>query len=237
MKARFLVLGALLAAFAVAQQAYRFERKYVQGEKDVYDFKLSFEIPQGSVNLSMAQTATVTKVHENGDADIETESRGLKALLNGQEMPIPGAQANSKTTTRFTKYGAPVSSGAPGAAGPRRGMGQNIAFAQFAAMTGEKPITVGETVQIDYVDPNDPKITAKGPVKLESVDAGIARLVSNLAITNSQTTVKPMKLTGTILVETATSKLKRAEGTVSDIPSRGGFSPQTCQFTMERKAG
>jgi len=236
MKAKFFLAGASLFAMAYSQQIYRFERKYVEGEKDAYSFKMSMNLAQGSVDILMTQNWTVAKVYENGDADVETETTGTKIRFNGNEMDPPGGQANTKTTVRVNKYGAPLSTGSTGAGAGQR-MGQNMAFTRFAAMVGETGISVGQTVPIDYVDPKDPKITAKGSVKLESVDAGVAKLISNIDLTNAQTADKPIKMVATTFVDTTSSKLNKSEGTLTNLPSQGPVTPDAIQYVIERKVG
>ncbi len=230
MKTRFLLAAAAIVCAALAaQDTLKLERKYVVGEKDSYKYKLSLETGQGSVDVAMTQAQAVVKVYDNGDADIESSTSGLSVKFNGQDVPVP-APPNQKDTRRYTKQGVPVSL----TQGGRGGMQGGMAFAQFLNVLADKPLTVGQTVPVEYTLP-DEKTTVSGTVKLESLANGVAKLLSHMNVTMPQST-KPVKLVITSFVDAASSKLSKAEGTATDLPEQGPMSPKAVQFTIERQA-
>ncbi len=72
-----------------------------------------------------------------------------------------------------------------------------------------------------------------GNIKLESVAAGIAKLVSNVSVLSNQSPT-PIKIATTSWIEVATSKPTKVEGTVTDLPAQNGMQVDTVKFVLER---
>ncbi|MCZ7580213.1 MAG: hypothetical protein M5U21_05260 [Fimbriimonadaceae bacterium] len=223
--------GALVAVFAATvalagQSTFKFERKYVEGEKEAFKLTLSMESNFGSIDILMNQNAVVKKVYENGDADLETIISGMKVAMNGQEMPTPAQDVTMMT--KVSKSGAILSAG--GMSGGS-GMGMNLGFMRFATAGMDKPLTVGQTYDIDYKDPANPKQSVKGTVKLESITEGKAKLLSKLALVTTEGQ-PPMDVNMTTFVEVSSSKLIKLEGTASNVPGMEQLGTSTVQFAM-----
>lgn len=225
MKTRFILPALMLAALSFAgQEVYKFERKFKEGDKDSYKLAMSMNMNGGEVNVTMKTSQLVKKVYENGDADVETTTSDLKVNFNGQEMSPPPQKPR---TMRINKNGMPVN--AQSSAGQR---GMNMNFMRYATVWGSQGLKVGETVNIDEKDANNPKNTVKGTVRLESISDGVAKLITNLDVTTDEI-AKPMKIAATILLEAGSSKMNKITGTMSGISAQG-MEIEAIQFTMER---
>lgn len=219
LKAIFLSLVLGVTAFA-GQDAFHIERKYVLNDADKFLMKMQLDSMMGQIDLTMDIKETVKKLYDNGDADIESAVSNMVVNVQGQVQKVP---AQAPTTIRYDKYGMP-------AAGTKDSKG--MSFMRFGNVLGDKAIKVGETVTFDRADEKDPKTHAKGTVKLESLDAGVAKLIMSVD-QYSSASEKPMHIDGTSWIE-ATGKLKKLEGKVTGMPAAaGGASSAT--FVLERK--
>ncbi len=224
MKIRSILFALALGTSALAgQDGLRVERKYVLNDSDTYVMKMQMESAMGDVDLSMNIKETVKKIYDNGDADIESAVSDMTVNVQGHEQKIPGQKP---TTTRMNKFGAPVD------LKNTKGMG----FMRYGSMLGDKPLKVGETVSFDQADPNDPSAHAKGTVKLESIEGGIAKLILSVD-TYMPKVDKPMHLDGTSWIDTAAGKLNKFEGKATNLPAGGGAASiaSSATFSMERK--
>jgi hypothetical protein len=109
----------------------------------------------------------------------------------------------------------------------------NMDFMRYVAYMGEGKAKVGDSIPIDYKDPDNAKNTAKGTVKIESLDNGVAKLIGDLAVTNEQTTT-PMKMKMTSWFDTGLHKATKIVGKITDLPSQGGMTFDSMDLTMER---
>jgi len=229
----WILLALPVLALASAQDSFSFAKKYKEGDKDAYNYKLSLEGGPGSIDVMFVFTNLVKKTYDNGDADIETEVSNMKVLFNGNEMPTPPAQQTStKRSQRVNKFGQFVASDETNSGGGGR---MSVNFLQFVGAGIERPLKVGETVNVDYKDPKDAKRTAKGTVKLDSIAGGLAKVIANLDITTPEMqSDKPVKLAINATFDTATTKLEKADGTASNLPSQGAVDIKAMQFSLER---
>jgi hypothetical protein len=227
------LLTLALAGTVAAQDSFSFEKKYKEGDKDAYNYKLSLEGGPGSIDISFVFNQAVIKVYENGDADLETEVGSMKLMFNGQEMPTPGGQTNNtKRMQRVNKFGQVVASQTEGTG---QGGRMSMNFMQFVGLGIDRPIKVGETINVDYKDPKQPKRTSKGTIKLDSITAGLAKLVANLDVTMPEMqSDKPLKLAINATYDLASTKLEKADGTASNLPPQGGMEIKAMQFSLER---
>jgi hypothetical protein len=113
-------------------------------------------------------------------------------------------------------------------------MGQNLGFVRYLGLLADRPIDVGQTVEVDWANPEDPKNKAKGTVKLESVTDGKARLLINIEVSFADAE-KPVKVTAHSTVDVASGKVDRTEGTATNLPPMGQASFRAVQFSIERK--
>ena len=224
-KLMFSALVLVTLAFA-AQESIKLERKYKEGEKDVYKMAMQMNMG-GDVNVALKSTQTVKKVYDNGDADIELASSDLKVNFNNQEMSPP---VQPPSIVRFNKSGMPI--GMKSSKGSRGQM--NMSFLRYAFAFVDKPFKVGETIPMDFTDPDNPKAKVSGTVKVESLENGVAKFITNLDVRNEDTGDKPMKLAFTSWAEVSTAKLNKITGTVSNLPPMQGMQIEAIQLTIER---
>ncbi len=215
MKTKAIVLLTMMGCVAFASQdAIKFVRSYKQGESDKYTMNMDMSSAMGEISIKMAMTQTVKKVYDNGDCDMETAVTSLSINAMGNEMSPP---APEPTVQKMNKFGSPVGTAA------NKGRMGNFDFMKYANALGDKGIKVGETVNVDYKDPDNKKKTTKGTVKLESVTDGVGKLVINLEVTNDQTAEgKPMKVAMVALVIVANGKASKIDGTITNLPNMGG---------------
>ena len=211
-------------AFAL-QDTVRFERTYQIGESDDYNLKMAMTTELGEIEISLRQTQTVKKVFEDGSADIEFALKQLKVFALGQEHEQPNQPPK---TVRMTKNGVPANF-----ASTARSGGMNLAFARFTSVLPDKPLKVGEVVEVNFADTENMKSRVNGTIKLESLKDGVAKLLINLQI-HTDGLAKPIKVAESSLLEVATSKLNRSEATISDLPSAPGMDLQVIQLIIER---
>ena len=223
-KLMFCTLAMVTLAFA-AQESIKLERKYKEGEKDVYKIAMQMNMG-GDVNVTLKTTQTVKKVFENGDADIESASSDLKVNFNNQEMSPP---AQPPSVARYNKNGMPIGVKA------NKGRGQmNMSFMRYAFAFTDKAFKVGETIPIDFTDPANAKDKVTGTVKVDSLENGVAKFIANLDIRNEDTGDKPMKVAITSWVDVASSKPNKVTGTVSNITGPQGMQIEGVQLSIER---
>lgn len=226
----FLAICASLTANATqdtvktAQDTIKIEYQWKEGDSDTYQYKMSAVTAMGDFVMGMKVAQKVTKVYENGDADVLFSSSETKITVNGQEMP-GGPQGARSYTIRFNKQGVPV--------GETQQGGNFAGMFRYIRILSDKPLKVGESINVDYTNPQNTKNTVKGTITLESIEKGMGKFISKFDITTPQTE-KPLKLVMTSWIDVATSKLEKAEGTISNLPSSSAGQVDAIQFVVER---
>lgn len=231
MKPRLILFCAALVAGAWAVQGgLKFERSYKVGEADAYTMALALESDMGPIDVTMKMTQTVKKVHENGDAELETVVSEMHVNAMGNELDPPTPPASVQ---RINRQGVPVRGlGGTQSGGMRPGMGMMMNFGRFAGVLTQKDLKVGEPVTID-----DPEGKTKGTVTLESLSDGVALVVTKLEI-KQEGSDKAMKVEAKTWIDAATSKLNKMEGVVSGgLPGQQKMPIQQVKITMTRVTG
>lgn len=227
------MLGAALVAVAFASQdPLTLARAYKEGEKDAYQMQITANLAIGTAEMSMNLTQTVKKVYENGDADIESLVSDMRLLFGGNEMPTGQNAPAPAQLQRFDKYGRLVPS--EGASDQNRGMMAQMSFLRYAMFTTDKPMTPGTTVEVDEKD-EKAGTRAWGKITLERVEDGVATILSDLQMTTKQTGEKPIAMKFKSQVETASSKLRKVTGDVTNLPANEqGMQIDSIQINVQR---
>lgn len=202
--AALLVASPLVLGFA--QDAFSPARTYTQGEKDVYGLSMRMDAGQFVVSISGKLNYEVKKVHENGDADVESKSSEMTVNILGDEVKQPSGEAR---VVRYNRFGAPVEKEAP------KGEKQPT-FMNFLTYRPNAPMKIGESVKVDETLENAAKTQVKGTAKLESLTDGVAKIVSRLEITETKGK-KPTKIDSIGYFDVKTSKLNRSESKLTDV--------------------
>jgi len=230
MKKPTLLLGTFcaMALAANALQEVKIVRTYKVGEADKYLMTMDMTSAMGAITIKVASTQKVAKVYDNGDADVETTVNSLTVNAMGNEMnpPIPAV-----TTQKFNKYGMQVGKSV---SSDRGGMD----FLRYLNVIGDRALKVGETIPIDYKNPDDAKDTAKGNVKIESLTDSVLKMVAYLDITNKQTEGgKPMNVALTSWIDVRDGKPEKVEGVVTNLPAnaQGGMQIDKVNFSVVRQ--
>ncbi len=235
MKTRALILlGCVAAAAFAAQDPISLVRNYKEGDKDTYKLAVTASLPIGAADINMTMLQSVKKVYENGDADIETQVSEMKMSFNGSEMPMPPADNTPAQSQRVDKYGRPVANANAAAKSGAGNMMEQMSFLRYAGFVGDKPIVVGATIDVDNKDEKAGTHTW-GKITLLKVEGGVATVTSELKTTNKQTGDKPMNMKFTSLVETASGKINKVTGDITDLPSNEqGMTVESVKVDMQR---
>jgi len=110
---------------------------------------------------------------------------------------------------RYNKFGTAIEKGVP------KDQRQPI-FMRFLTYRSEGAMKVGETVKVDETLDDEQKTQVKGTAKLESLTDGIAKVASNVEITNNKSK-KPTKISSIGYFDAKSSKLNRAESRLLDV--------------------
>lgn len=208
MLARKITVLSLIALFALglAQDVFSPARTYVLAEKDVYGLSMRLDAGQYMVSISGKMNYVVKKVHENGDADVESRVTDMTLDLLGQTTKQPDGDAR---VVRYNKFGAPIERVAD------KNQKQPV-FMNFLTYRTNVPMKVGETIKVDETLEDAAKTQIKGTAKLESITDGVAKIASQLEIIESKNK-KPTKIASVGYFDVKTSKLNRSEAKLTDV--------------------
>lgn len=145
-------------------QRFTFQRKYTMGDKDVY--LAAMEMGK-KVSTTMTQTQLVTKVYDDGTADISITTSDMKMSIDGKDTPIPAGVLDTMTV-HYDKYGGPTDMKLGG--GSASAMPFSFSDMSFAR-TG---ISLGQTIPYETAVKND--VQSKGTVTFAEVVDGAAKL-------------------------------------------------------------
>ena len=204
-------IGAVLGS----GQKFSFLRKYTVGDKDVYAATMDMG---KSTKSTMTETQSVTKVYDDGTADVSMAISDMKMQMNGKDTPIPTA-AVVPVTMHYDKYGAPTESkdASGGAAMP-------FSFSDMSVV--HDGINLGQTVPFNTPAKNG--IQSKGTLTFVEVTDGAAKLH---IVSDSTKDGKPNgHIDGMMYMEMSTAKLSKADLTL------GTPAGESMHMTMARKA-
>lgn len=215
---------ALLPSIAIClvQDEFSPARTYVVGEKDVYGLSMRMDAGQYMVSISGKLNYEVKKVHENGDADVESKAGELTIDALGDIIKQP---AGEPRLVRYNRFGAPMEKEAP------KGQKQPI-FMSFLTYRPSVSMKVGETIKVNEVLQNSAKTQVKGTAKLETITGGVAKIVSVLEVSESKAK-KPTKIQSMGYFDVKTSKLNRSESRLTDVdPAEMQNMPSISSITI-----
>ncbi len=224
---KLMPLALFTCAYAATQDSITFDQNWKVGGGDTQRIGMAMTLPVGDVVVTMVSTQKALKVHENGDADVETSLADMVVLLNGNKMDVPGAGSSPRTVTRMNRVGMPLER--PQSAG--RGMG--LEFIAFACVVVDKKMKAGEVATIDYASSAEPKVRIKGVTTIESIADGTAKVVGRYQVWADPADEKPMQVAMTHWIRVSDSKFMKSEGTFTDVPSQQGIAISAVQYTME----
>lgn len=227
------VIGAALSfgSFAPYQESVSLERKYAEGSQDRFSLRLNLETPVGTADISVTTLEKVLKVYPNGDADVEVAVLTLKATIGGKDTQPGQPPKPEKTIVRRDKFGVPIPIEGK-AGGDTKDQGGGLSALQgYLTIGALRELPLGKAVEVQWPDPQDRSKKVRLTGTLESLDKGVARIVSvaEIASPGPKTTTVRM----TTFWDTASRKLVKAEGTISGI-GEGSMPSETAQFTIER---
>jgi hypothetical protein len=225
MKTKAIMLTLALGSLAIGGQTIvKLERKYKAGEKDSYAMTMQVVSASMNVDISTTITQTVKKVYDNGEADMMFQPGPMTIKAMGQTINRDGGPS---VTNRLDRFGMPLDN--------TKGSGMST-FLTYSSTLGDREFKVGETYPIKVVDAKKPNEKVEGTAKVESLEAGVVKIVTKVDVTQ-QGLQKPMHVESTALVEVATGKPNHIEGIVTGLQMGGAESPpiETAKFTFDRK--
>jgi hypothetical protein len=222
-KAILLCLGLISIALG-AQDSIRFSRHLKEGDQDAYKMHISGSTQQGDIDFSMKMQQLVAKVYDNGDADLTTTITEFHLMMGGNEIPVPAPQPS---TIKVDKNGMPKEM--------PQGIQGRMQFMRYMTSFYDKDIKVGDTINVDSVDPKEAKNKTTGTIKFDSIADGTAKVVADLTTTSADTD-GPSKIHMTMYINAATSKLNKLEGTVDSLPVQPGMAMTDVKVSMEHLA-
>ena len=217
----------VIAAGFTAQDSFSPARTYAAGEKDLYDLSMRLSTGQYEVAILGKLSHEVKKVHENGEADIESKTYDITINVLGQEEKQPPSDPR---TVRYTKFGVPMEKGVA------KEKKQPI-FMNFLTYRPSVEMKVGETVKIDETLESDGKTKVKGTSKLLSINEGVAKIESDLSVQEGNK--KPTRVQCIGYFDAKTAKLNRSESKLTDVDpgDMPGMPPiQSITVVIERRS-
>lgn len=202
-----MVLSLIAAgALCLAQDSFNPARTYTMGEKDVYGLSMRMVAEKYDATIVGKLSYEVKKVYQNGDADMETKSYDLLFTIMGQDYKQP---EGTPRLLRYDKFGAAIEKNVP------KDQRQPI-FMSYLTYRTPASMKPGETVKIAEKREDEEKTEVKGTSKLESLADGIAKVVSNLDISNAKQK-KPTHIESIGYYDAKTSKLNRVECRLTNL--------------------
>jgi len=176
------------AGASAKPQAFTFGRTYKVGEIDSYAVKM--EQSTGNVVMSMTLTQEITKVYDNGDADMKETTSDMVMNIGGKQIQSP---QTPPVTLRVDKNGAPQG-------GSQSGMDGGFGAALSRITSG---ISVGQTVPYDYTNPGKAGTHDVGKITYVSADGSSKfHVVSDITDADKDTT----HMEGDMSLDTASKK-------------------------------
>ena len=99
-------------------------------------------------------------------------------------------------------------------------------------MVPSKALKPGETAAIDYRDPDERRNAVKGSYKLESVDGGVAKVLTKIEISSTELT-KPLHVEFSSMIDLSTFRAKHIEGKATGVAGVAA-KPEDVEFSMDR---
>lgn len=206
---RSLVLGIVFVATAAIanQQKLSFSPHFAVGQKDIYKVHMDMTSPQ-AMTMDMTMTQEVTKVDSDGGADLKVTVGETAVKIGDRTINIPTGRQPAQTM-HVDKLGVPTKGGnGRDLVGPSQ-MG-------FAGLGQE--LTVGQEVKFDKTTASGG--TIKGSSTLVAISDGVAQ-VKVVADTTDPKSPGVGHLEGTYYINATTSKLVKAETTMSNVGVQG----------------
>lgn len=157
------------------------------------------------VSMTCTQTQEVTKVYDDGTADITYTQANMKMKMGDKELPsVPSA--DTATVVTVDKFGMPKDIGA----GPGGASGLQFIYSALNGL--QNGISVGESVPFDA---KTPKLNSesKGTITLVDVTGGVADLRVVVDVTTAD---KPSgHVDGSFKMDVATAKWNSVDFTLT----------------------
>lgn len=212
MKAVAIGVAVLLgSALGAAQETISLARSFKPGEVDKYRSRMSVSVNGAEVETVINYTEKVKKVNKDGSAEVEVATSSVEIRIMGMLVDSPKLPT---FVQKYSKTGVPIGMPSGG-----QGQARMLDYARIIGPLMDKALSVGKEYDVEWVDPKDERNKISGKVRVESVVRGIAKIVGSYDSWNDKTVKDPVKISLTLLMDVASSKPVRFEGTIVNPPS------------------
>ena len=213
--------------FAGAQQTFSLSRSFKAGEVDKYRSKMSMTVNGAEVETILEYREKVSKVNKDGSAEVEVTTTSVEIKIMGVVVDTPKLPVMIQ---KYSKSGLPLGM-------PTGGQGQArvMDYSRIIGPIMDKLLTVGKEYPLEWIDPKDERNKVTGKIRIETVVNGIAKIIGNYESWNDKTVKNPVKMSITLLMDIASAKPSKIEGTVTNPPkSSETLEVEEGKFVVER---
>lgn len=209
-------LGFALATsvcIGLAQDTISLARNFKAGEVDKYRSKMTVTVNGADVETTIEYSEKVKKVNIDGSAEVEVTTTSVEIKILGVVVDTPKLPAFLQ---KYSKSGVPQ-----GMPAGTQGQARMLDYSRIIGPMMDKVLSVGKEYAVEWVDPKDDRNKISGKVRLESVVKGLAKIIGNYSSWNDKTTKDPVKISLSLLMDVASSKPTKFEGTIINPTNSG----------------
>lgn len=215
------------ACLGLAQDTISLARNFKAGEVDKYRSKMTVTVSGADVETTIEYSEKVKKVNKDGTAEVEITTTSVEIRILGVIVDTPKLPAFIQ---KYTKSGVPL--GMPSGA---QGQARMLDYSRIIGPMMDKMLSIGKEYAVDWVDPKDERNKISGKIRVESVVKGLAKIVGNYESWNDKTIKDPVKISLSLLMDVASSKPAKFEGTIINPPnSNDPTGIEQGKFSVER---
>lgn len=223
------VLLALGLSFCAsqAQETISLARTFKPGEVDKFRSKMTVTVNGAEVETTINYSEKVKKVNKDGTAEVEIATSSVEIRIMGVIVDAPKLPSFIQ---KYSKSGVPLGMPSGG-----QGQARMLDYARIIGPLMDKALSIGKEYDVEWVDPKDERNKISGKVRVESVVKGIAKIIGAYDSWNDKTVKDPVKISLTLLMDIASSKPTKFEGTIVNPPnSNDPTGIEQGRFSVER---
>lgn len=228
MKALALVFAlACSVCGSLAQDTVSLARNFKAGEVDKYRSKMTVTVNGADVETTIDYSEKVKKVNKDGTAEVEITTTSVEIKILGVVVDTPKLPP---LLQKYSKSGVPLGMPAGG-----QGQTRMLDYSRIIGPIMDKMLSVGKEYAVEWLDPKDSRNKITGKIRVESIINGIANILGDYQSWNDKTTKEPVKISLKLLMDIATSKPTKFEGTIiNPVNSNDPTGIEQGKFSVER---
>lgn len=222
-----LCILAVMVSACFAQETINLARRFKVGEVDKYQSRMTVTMNGADMETLINYSERVKKVNKDGTAEVEIAVSSVEIKILGVSVDSPKLPSFIQ---KYSKSGVPLGMPSGG-----QGQARMLDYARIIGPLMDKALSIGKEYEVEWVDPKDERNKISGKVRVESVVKGIAKIVGAYDSWNEKTVKDPVKISLTLLIDVASSKPNRFEGTILNPPTAGDTTGiEQGKFVVER---